>query len=55
MGQEAPLGSMTDTQGAMSSKEAIGGPRGHNLNLTLNILELQMKSKKKQVLGVFYE
>ena len=55
MGQEAPLRSMTDTQGAMSSKEAIGGPRGHNLNLTLNILELQMKSKKKQVLGVFYE
>ena len=36
----------------MSSKGGTGGPWGHNLNLTLDIHELQMKSKKK-VLGVF--
>ena len=63
MGQVAPFGAMTDTQGAtsskgvrggaMSSKGATGGPWRHNLKLTLDILELQMKSKK-QVLGVFY-
>ena len=37
----------------MSSKEAKGGPWGRNLNLTLDILKSQMKSKKK-VLGAFY-
>ena len=37
----------------MSSKEATGGAWDHNLNLTLGIIELQMKSKKK-FLGVFY-
>ena len=37
----------------MSSKGATGGPLGHNLNVSLDILELQMKSKKK-VLNVFY-
>ena len=46
VGQVAPLG-------AMSSKGVRGGPWGHNLNLTLDILELQMKWKKKD-LGVFY-
>ena len=40
----APLGAMTDAQGARSSK----GIRGHNfLKLTLEHLKLQMKSKKK--------
>ena len=51
MGQVAPLGAMTDTQGAMSSKGVRGG---HNLNLALEILELQLKSKKEKGLGVFY-
>ena len=37
----------------MSSKGATVGPWGHNLNHTLAILELQMKSKKKG-LGLFY-
>ena len=37
----------------MSSKGATGGPLGHNLNLTLDILELQIKNIKKG-LGVFY-
>ena len=41
---------MTDTQGATSSKGARGD---HDLKFTLDILELQMKSKKKD-LGVFY-
>ena len=37
-----------DKRGAMNSKGAIGGQRGHNfLKLTLDILKLQMKSKKK--------
>ena len=53
VGQAAPLVAMTDSQGAMSSKWVRGGPLGLNLKLTLDIIELQMKSKKK-VLGVFY-
>ena len=54
VGQVAPLGTMTDTQGATSSKEGgmcskgfTGGPCGHNLNLTLDIVQLQMKRKKR--------
>ena len=42
-----------EQQRGKSSKRGTGGPWGHNLNLTLDILELQMKRKKK-VLGVFY-
>ena len=38
----------------MSSKGAIGRPWGHNLKLTLDILEFRWKAKKK-VLGVFYD
>ena len=38
----------------MSSKGATGGPWGHNFELTLDIFELQMKSKKNNNLGVFY-
>ena len=48
---------MADTQGAtsskgarggaMSSKGATGGLWGHNFKLTLDILELQMKKKKR--------
>ena len=53
MGQVAPLGAITDTQGAMSKKRATGGPLSHNLNFTLDILELQIKNIKK-ALGVFY-
>ena len=30
----------------MSSKGALGGPWGHNLKLTLDILKLQIKQKK---------
>ena len=45
VGQVAPLG-------AMRSKGATWGPRGHNLKLTLDILKLVMKSKKK-VLDIF--
>ena len=52
VGQVVPLGAITDTQGATSSKGVRGGLLGHNFNLTLDILELQMKSKKK-VLGIF--
>ena len=44
---------MTDTQRAMSSKGAKGGPWGHNFKLTLDVLELQMKRKNKKVSLVF--
>ena len=38
----------------MSSKGVTGGAWGHSFKLTLDILELVMKSKKKEgVLGVF--
>ena len=35
----------------MSSKRATGEPQGHNLKLTLDILWLMMKSKKKVLSG----
>ena len=39
----------------MSSKGVTGGPWGHKLKLTLDILEFLMKNKKKEkkVLGGF--
>ena len=46
-GPSGPLGAMTDTKGATSSKGVRGGAWGHNfLKLTLDILKLQMKIKK---------
>ena len=54
MVQVASLRAMTDTQGATSSKGVRErGPWGHAFNLTLNIIDLQIKSKKK-ICGVFY-
>ena len=62
MGRVAPSGAMTDIQGVTSSKGATGGAMnskgataglwGYNLKLTLDILELMIKRKKK-VIGVF--
>ena len=54
--QVATLGTMTDIQGATSSKRVTGingkkaiGPWGNNfLKLTLDILKLQMNKKKKR-------
>ena len=42
----APLGH-NKYSGAMSSKGAKGGPWGHNLKLTVDILNFLMKSKNK--------
>ena len=42
-----PLGGYYRNLGAMSSKEATGGTKRNNMRLTLDILELIMKSKKK--------
>ena len=52
MGQVAPLGVMTDNQGAMNSKGAIGDSWSHNfLKLTLRYSRVADEKKKKKVLG----
>ena len=53
VGQVVPLGAMTDTLRAMSSK-GIGVQWGHNFSLILDILELHMKGKRKKRTRVFF-
>ena len=59
----APRGVMTEIQGPSAAKGPKGGlkqqsshmgPSGHNLKLTLEFLELKMKSKYKKGVKRFF-
>ena len=54
-GPSGPLRGHSRSLGAKSSKEATGGPWGHNVKLALDILELMMKKKDLSVFNGSFE